>query len=121
MKFHFSIPVKDIAESAKFYSGLGFVVVSKWSKPEKKKEAVVMQRDDCVIELSFHPSNKTLDLCKSDNLHLGLEVEYLQKLLDKIEQQGVTITRPKAPGVSVKCFAFIKDPNGFAIELFESN
>ena len=120
MKFHFSLPIKKLNESLEFYEILGFSKINEWARPEKEQQAFVLEKDGCVLELVLDPKNMNHNLGEIDNLHLGLEVTDVEELLNTLKEKGVEIKRPKTSGITVKCFAFIKGPNGFAVEIFES-
>jgi len=120
MKFHYAIPIKDLAISEKFYQKLGFEKTGVWKHPEKELTGINMLRNNCGLELVYHPSNA--DLVRSLNpfiSHLGLEVDDVSELLDKLKSDKIEIVVPLSRGVTVKRYAFIKDPDGNYIELFD--
>jgi len=121
MSNHFGIPVKDIEESKKFYQKLGFKVFNSWRKEGQKLEGLWMKNENgCKIELVYHPANKNLKFPKiPEVLHLGIEVENLTEKIKELEKENIKIVIPITKGVTVKCFAFIRDPDGFAIEFSE--
>lgn len=51
--------------------------------------------------------------------HLCLEVEDLDAAIAHIESSGANLTRPKKKGVDETWQAWLTDPNGVKIELFE--
>ena len=72
------------------------------------------------IELIYHPTNRDLDFPKVIEVqHLGIAVTNLEDKIRELQKEGIEIVVPITKGVSVKQFAFIKDPNGFSIELVE--
>ncbi len=122
MNFHFAIPVTNVAESEYFYGLLGFQKTNEWFRPEQELEAVIMQNNGCTIELVCHPSNRSLTQSQVIEVrHLGLEVSDLAEMLLRLKENKVDILKPQTSGITVKYYAFIKDPDGFPIELFEVN
>jgi len=123
MTNHLAIPVKDLEESKKFYEKLGFEVFSSWKKPNQKLKALWMQnKSGYKIELIYHPTNKDFVFPKIIEVqHLGITVIDLKEKIKEFQEYGIEIVVPITKGVSVKQFAFIKDPNGFSIELVEYN
>jgi lactoylglutathione lyase/glyoxylase I family protein len=67
----------------------------------------VFQRDGT----SFDESNQINHLC--------LEVASIDAAVAHIEAQGVELMRPKKKGVDETWQAWVRDPNGVKIELFE--
>jgi glyoxylase I family protein len=121
MTNHLAIPVKNLEESKKFYQKLGFKLFNSWEKPKQKLEAYWMQdKSGYKIELIYHPSNKNLNFPKTTEVqHLGIAVSNLKEKIKKLQKERVKMIVPTTKGITVKRFAFIKDPNGFSIELVE--
>jgi len=121
MNNHLAIPVKNLEESKNFYQKLGFEVFNSWKKEKQELEAVWMQdRNGYKIELIYHPKNKDFKFPEVTEVqHLGIGVKNLEEKLTELQKEGIEITVPITKGVTVKYFAFIKDPNGFSIELVE--
>jgi glyoxylase I family protein len=121
MNNHFAIPVKDLEKSKNFYEKIGFELFKSWEKPNQQlKGAWLKDKDGYNVELIHHPTNENLTFPKiPEVLHLGIGVKNLEIELEKLQKNGAEIIIPITKGVSVKRFAFIKDPNGFPIELVE--
>ena len=94
---------------------------NQWEKPEKELKAVWMRdKSGSKIELIYHPTNQNIVFPKIvEVLHLAITVTDLEKELNELGKAGIKPVVPLTKGVSVKQFAFIKDPNGFPIELVE--
>lgn len=118
---HIAIPVKNLDKSKAFYEKLGFKVFNQWEKPDQKKKAFQMKdRSDFIIELVYHPDHKNIKYHELPRtLHIGIAVKNLSRIINRLQKEGIITTIPITKGVSVKKFAFIKDPNGFNIELLE--
>jgi len=121
MKNHISIPVKNLEQSKNFYQRLGFEVFNSWEKPSQKLKALWMQdKSGYKIELIYHPDNKGLEFPEIIEVHhLGIAVTNLEKKIKELQKEGIELVIPTTKGITVKQFAFIKDPNGFSIELVE--
>jgi catechol 2,3-dioxygenase-like lactoylglutathione lyase family enzyme len=121
MNNHLAIPVKNLEESKKFYQKLGFEVFNQWEKPKQELKALWMSDESGYkIELIHHSTNQNLEFPKiTEVLHLGIAVTNLEEKIKEFQEDGVKIVVPITKGITVKQFAFIKDPNGFSVELVE--
>ena len=83
-------------------------------KNQKLKALWLQDRNGYRIELVYHPENKNLDFPKIIEVqHLGIGVENLEEKIKELQKEGIEIVVPITKGVSVKYFAFIKDPMDF--------
>ncbi len=72
------------------------------------------------VELISHPQNKNIAYpATPEVLHLAIPVMDLVATMDELTKTGVSVVRPTSPGITVKRLAFIRDPDGLTIELFE--
>ncbi len=123
MQTHFAIPALNLEQSQSFYEKLGFSVITRWEKTEQGLRAVKMENSNgAQIELVYHSGNTRLAVPKiPEVLHIGIQVANLSDALVALADDGCEIITPITKGVSVRHFAFLKDPNGFPVELFERN
>ena len=121
MSNHLAIPVKDLERSKKFYEKLGFEVFNRWERPAKELKALWMKdKSGYKIELIYHPSNANLEFSKiPEAQHLCISVDNLEDMIKELQKEGMEIVIPISKGITVKQYAFIKDPNGFSVELVE--
>ena len=121
MDNHLAIPVKNLEESKNFYEKLGFKVFNHWEKPKQELKALWLRdKSGYRIELIYHPTNQNLEFPKiTEVFHMGVAVTNLEEKITELQKDDIKIVVPITKGISVKQFAFIKDPNGFSIELVE--
>ena len=118
---HLAIPVKNLEKSRLFYERIGFEVFRQWEKPEQKMKAYWMKnKNDIRLELTYHPDNKKIIHAKIPQVfHLGIVVKNLNRMVSKLQKEGINLVVPIAKGKTVKKYTYIKDPSGFSIELLE--
>ncbi|MBI5466982.1 MAG: VOC family protein [Candidatus Kerfeldbacteria bacterium] len=118
---HIAIPVTQIDRSIQFYQRLGFVLGKKWERPDWQMSGCFLTHPSGLhVELILHPGNADIHYPTTPEvLHLAIPVSDLEMMMTELIQTGVPVIRPIAPGITVKRLAFIRDPDGLAIELFE--
>ncbi len=124
MRFaHVMIRVNNLDESISFYQDiLGFKLLRKSENVDYKYTLAFLGYGDDVsevtcIELTYNWDQSSYDHGTAFG-HLCVEVEDVYKSCEKIREQGGVVTREAGPvkgGTSI--IAFIKDPNGYQIEL----
>lgn len=121
MKPHTAIPVKDMNRSKMFYTMLGFSVTQEWQRPDWELQGCFVEHPSgLTVELIAHPKNAGLKFpAVAEVLHIAIPVANLDRSVEQLTNAGVTIARPVTPGITVKRLCFVKDPNGFSIELYE--
>jgi glyoxylase I family protein len=116
---HIAFPVRDLDSSVEFYvKFFGFKTVGKW---ERDGISAIQLKDenDFMLELTFSPKAKLFSKERPETQHLGFVVEDLKTNIEYFKQEDVKIIQEIRPGITVKRFAFISDPNGLPIELVE--
>jgi glyoxylase I family protein len=116
---HIAFPVRDLDSSVEFYvKFFGFKTVGKW---ERDGISAIQLKDenDFMLELTFSPKAKLFSIERPETQHLGFVVEDLKTNIEYFKQEDVKIIQEIRPGITVKRFAFISDPNGLPIELVE--
>jgi lactoylglutathione lyase len=122
---HTMIRVKDLDKSINFYvNNLEMKLLRKTDFPGGKFTLAFVgygdEKDTTVVELTHNWDQiEPYDLGNGFG-HLALGVKDIYGICEKLEAQGVDIPRPAGPmkhGKSV--IAFIKDPDGYMIELVE--
>jgi lactoylglutathione lyase len=114
--------VVDLDRSIEFYTEiLGMHLLRKKDYPEGKFTLAFLGYGDeahhTAIELTHNWETKEYDLGNGFG-HLAIEVEDVYLACEKIKQKGGNIVRPAGPMKhSTTILAFVKDPDGYMIEL----
>ena len=127
MKFlHTMIRVADLDQSIAFYTKvLGMSVLDRSENSEYRYTLVFVgyenQAGGTTIELTYNWDTKQYDLGNAFG-HLALGVDDIYATCDNIKALGGKVTREPGPvkGGSTH-IAFITDPDGYQIELIQTN
>jgi len=119
------IRVGNLDRSIQFYTAvLGMKLLRRKDYPEGKFTLAFVgygdESDTAVIELTHNWETESYDVGNGFG-HIALGVNDIYAVCDAIRAKGGTITREPGPmkhGTTV--IAFIKDPDGYAIELIET-
>ncbi|ATX83055.1 methylmalonyl-CoA epimerase [Mariprofundus ferrinatatus] len=121
---HAMIRVGDLERSIDFYTRvLGMRLLRKKDYPEGKFTLAFVGYDDetegAVIELTHNWEKESYDLGDGFG-HVAIGVDDIYAVCDRIRESGALITRePGAMKHGSTVIAFVKDPDGYAIELIE--
>ena len=122
---HTMIRVMDLEKSINFYTKFfNMKLIRKNDFPGGKFSLAFLgygsENENTVLELTYNWDQKE-DYDKGNGWgHIALGVEDIYGLCDDLEKSGVEITRKPGPmkhGTTL--IAFIKDPDGYSIELIE--
>lgn len=121
---HTMIRVGDLDRSLDFYTNiLGMKLLRKQDFPDGKFTLAFVgygeEKDTAVIELTHNWDTGKYDLGNAFG-HIALGVEDAYKACDDIKAKGGEVVRPAGPmkhGSTV--IAFVKDPDGYMIELIQ--
>ena len=123
---HTMIRVLDLERSLDFYTEkLGMSVLRKRDYPDGRFTNVFIgygpENTHPTIEIT-HNWDQTTPYDKGDAWgHLAVEVPDVYAACDRLESQGVTIVRSAGPMKhGTRVIAFIEDPDGYKIELNDS-
>ncbi|MDE1515671.1 MULTISPECIES: lactoylglutathione lyase [Vibrio] len=127
MKFlHTMIRVTDLDQSIDFYTQLlGMSVLERIENAQYRYTLVFVgfkdQADSTTIELTYNWDTDHYDLGNAFG-HLALGCEDIYAACDKIRQLGGNIAREPGPVKGGQThIAFVKDPDGYAIELIQTS
>ena len=122
---HTMIRVKDLYRSLKFYTGiLGMKIHRKTEYPQGRFTNTFIGYTDedagTNLELTYNWDQKE-DYTKGNAWgHLALKVSDVYATSEYLKQQGVEFTKEPSPMKNgTRILAFIKDPDGYVIELNE--
>ena len=119
---HTMIRVGDLNRSIDFYTNvLGMKLLRQKDYPDGQFTLAFVgfgdEKDHTVIELTYNWGIDTYDLGNAFG-HLAIEVEDVYKAVDSIRARGGEISREAGPmNAGTTIIAFIKDPDGYQIEL----
>ncbi|MEY8717035.1 lactoylglutathione lyase [Francisella philomiragia] len=125
MRFaHVMLRVKDLDRSIDFYTNiLGMTVQKKMDNPEYKYTLAFLGygdiSDHTVLELTYNWGDHEYDHGNAFG-HLCMQVDGVYKACEDVKAKGGIVTREAGPvkgGTQV--IAFIKDPDGYQIELID--
>lgn len=125
MKFlHTMIRVTDLDKSIEFYTKiLGMKVLDRFENNEYRYSLVFVgyEENSATIELTHNWDTDTYELGNAFG-HLALGVDDIYTACDKIKAQGGNVTREPGPLLGgTTHIAFVKDPDGYAIELIQTS
>jgi lactoylglutathione lyase len=124
---HASIRTSDMARSIDFYTRLlGLKVLSQREIKQTNAEIAFLQDSEgkgCMLELTFYRNQTNFSQPEYEKRlfdHLAFEVADMNKALEVLRRENVTITdEPFKLGVNGPVIAFVEDPDGTLIELIE--
>ena len=118
MKFCWNtLMVTDLERSAEFYTNvLGFEITRKFS-PAKNIEIIFLKAGDVSIELVCNKNLKVED--RGKGITMGFKVDSLDEAMALMKGNGIEIARGPIQVSPVTRFFFIKDPDGFEIQIVE--
>lgn len=119
---HTMIRVGNLDRSIEFYTQiLGMKLLRKKEYPEGKFTLAFVgygdEKDNTAIELTYNWDTSQYNIGEGFG-HLAIEVPDVYKACEEIKNKGGEIIRPAGPmkhGTSI--LAFVKDPDGYEIEL----
>ncbi|MGY9014799.1 MAG: lactoylglutathione lyase [Rhodospirillales bacterium] len=120
---HTMIRVKDLDKSKDFYSRhLGMAVLKEKEVPAGKYTNVFMgygpDEENTVLELTYNWDQEEPYTHGSGFGHLAVSSPDVYATCAQMEREGVEIPRPAGPlKHGTRIIAFIKDPDGYLIEL----
>lgn len=127
MKFlHTMIRVADLDKSIEFYTKvLGMSELDRFENTEYRYTLVFVGNADqlgsATIELTYNWDTDSYDLGNAFG-HMALGCEDIYAACDKIKALGGNVTREPGPMKGGEThIAFIKDPDGYQIELIQTS
>lgn len=125
MRFaHVMLRVRNLEESIDFYTNvLGMSIQKRMENSEYKYTLVFLGYGDIsnhtVLELTYNWGDHEYDHGNAFG-HLCMQVDDVYKACDDVKAKGGIVTREAGPlKGGTQIIAFIKDPDGYSIELIE--
>ena len=125
---HTMLRVKNLEKSIDFYTRLFGMTVFRRRDVEGGKYSVAFlgygdENNDPAIELTYNWGHDNGYDIGNGYGHIAIGVPDIYALCDRLESEGVEIPRPAGPlkhgGPNASVIAFVKDPDGYLIELGE--
>ena len=123
---HTMLRVKNLEKSIDFYTRLFGMTVFRRRDVEGGKYSVAFlgygdENNDPAIELTYNWGHDDGYDIGNGYGHIAIGVPDIYGLCDSLEREGVEIPRPAGPlkhgGPNASVIAFVKDPDGYLIEL----
>ena len=118
MKFMWTtLPISDMEKSLAFYSGLmGLGPMAKMGSPAHQ---VVMlgENGQTKLELIYEPG-RALPENPGGTISMGYAPNNLDEFMAKVAEAGIPAIGPISPTPDIR-FYFIKDPDGYTVQLVE--
>lgn len=113
-----TINVNNMEESLKFYNEvIGLKISERFDTPDGTEFAMLGEKDDPKIELVYNRNYTSVK--PSEDTTIGFFVESQESALDIMNKKNIDVIRgPISPNPDVSFF-FIKDPNGYEIQLVD--
>jgi len=121
---HTMLRVGNLDESIDFYTNIfGMQLLRKKDFPEGKFTLAFLgygpEEDNTVLELTHNWDTDSYDLGNAYG-HIAIGVEDAYKACDEIAAKGGDVVRPAGPMKgSTTVIAFVKDPDGYMVEMIE--
>jgi lactoylglutathione lyase len=119
---HTMLRVGDLDKSIQFYTEvLGMKLLRKNDYPKGEFTLAFLgygsERDEAVLELTYNWGVSSYELGTAYG-HIAIEVDDVYKACEEIRKRGGEITREPGPmSAGTTILAFVKDPDGYRIEL----
>lgn len=122
---HTMLRVEDLDASLHFYTDLmGMKLLRRSDNKEYEYTLAFVGYGDeshsTVLELTYNWGENTYDKGNAYG-HIAIEVEDIYRFCDELEKQGAEVYRKPGPvkgGQTI--IAFVRDPDGYAIELIQA-
>jgi lactoylglutathione lyase len=116
---HTCYRIGDIDRSVAFYEALGFEERRRMDLPDGAINVFMgIPGDGDRLELTWNPGVESYDLGTGYN-HIALTVPSLEDTLGELATKDIGPEKPPYVGGSGSLICFVRDPDGYRIELIE--
>ena len=124
MKYlHTMVRVADLDASIAFFALLGLEETRRWDNEAGRFTLVFMAppgQPECPVELTYNWDTNSYDLGNAYG-HIALEFDDIYAACAQIKARGGIVSREPGPVLGGTTeIAFVKDPDGYAIELIQT-
>jgi len=122
---HIALSVRNLGISAQFYQdNFGFVEVGRFERKDIGGKSIFLELGNIRLEIwEFDRQIENQDDFSNLQIlgikHIAFEVSGLEHIYKKLRSKNIEISEPKI-GASGARYAFLKDPDGIPVELYES-
>lgn len=122
---HTMLRVEDLDRSLHFYTDvMGMKLLRKSDNTEYEYTLAFVgyadESEQAVLELTYNWGNNTYDKGNAYG-HVAFAVDDIYAFCERLEQKGADVYRKPGPVKGGKTvIAFVRDPDGYAIELIET-
>lgn len=117
MKFKWTtLRVSNLDTSLKFYRDTLKMKIASQFGTEDHKIVMLGEDDEAKIELICE-KGKSIDN-PGNGVSIGMEVAHLDDMINTLKEQNIRVEGPIMPNQHIRFF-FVKDPDGYTIQLLE--
>lgn len=127
---HVALSVSDLERSVEFYGELGLREVERYEKPGIDARSALLEFGNGVVlelfalrgsgPLPEERGDPVEDLSTVGTKHFALETGDVEEEVDRLRERGVEVSEPRM-GDSGHRYAFLEDPDGIPVEIYEVN
>lgn len=111
-----TLKVTNLEKSIDFYTKLLNLNIAARFGNEQHKIVMLGESDGPKIELIYEPNSIIEN--PGNGVSIGLEISNLDMLISKLKESGQNVIGPISPNPHIRFF-FIKDPDGYTVQLAE--
>ena len=113
-----TLPVKDFKKSLDFYHGLLGLPIASQLEGNGMEMAMLGEENQPKVEIIFFPDHRSKEF--ASDISVGIAVESIDLTIEFLRKNNIPIARgPISPNPTIQ-FIYIKDPNGYEVQLVET-